>query len=108
MAQIVVKLDTNFNSCQSISDKIAKVDAIINSLLNTALIAVGKGDTVSYSLDDGQTRISKTYTDMRSVTSAIKQYEEIKQMYEVLLNNQKYGRVVKLVDEKSIRNGRIY
>lgn len=99
MAVIFLKIDANFESCSSITDKITKIDAIINALYDTALKSVQKGDTVEYQLDDGQVKIKKIYSSTQSVTTAIKEYEKIRQM----LANKLNPSIVRLMDERNFR-----
>jgi ASC-1-like (ASCH) protein len=96
-----VNVDYNFQSCTTIKAKIAKIDAIINSLFDTALKSVANGDTVEYTLDTGQSKINKIFSSTESVTKAIKEYESIRQMYV----NKITSRVVRLVDSKNFNNG---
>jgi len=96
-----IKIDANFESCTSIKAKIAKVDIIISSLMDTALKSVMNGDTVEYTLDTGQTKINKVFSTTQSVTKAIKDYEAIRTMYVNKLNS----RVVRLVDSKNFNRG---
>lgn len=99
MAVYYVALDVNMETCTTLKAKIAKIDAIIDSLLTTALKSVGNGDTVEYTLDDGQTKINKVYSSTASVTNAIQEYEKIRIMYV----NRLQGRHVRLVDSKNFR-----
>ena len=92
-------LDYNFATCQSITDKIAKIDIIIDSLLTVALVSVMNGDTAQYTLDTGQTKISKSFNNPKMVTDAIRDYEAIKQMYA----NKLTPRMLRLVDSKNLR-----
>lgn len=96
-----IKIDANFESCTSIKAKIAKVDIIISSLMDTALKSVMNGDTVEYTLDTGQTKINKIFASTQSVTKAIKDYEAIRTMYVNKLNS----RVVRLIDSKNFNRG---
>jgi hypothetical protein len=92
------KLDANFESCASVKEKIAKIDAIIDALFTTALNSVTNGDTVEYTLDTGQSKIHKVFSSTKSVTDAIKSYETIRTMYV----NKLSDRVVRLVDSKNL------
>lgn len=96
-----MKIDANFESCENIKAKVVKIDAIISSLMDTALKSVMNGDTVEYTLDTGQTKINKVFSTTESVTRAIKDYEAIRQMYVNKLNS----RVVRLVDSKNFNRG---
>jgi hypothetical protein len=97
MTVIYCKIDANLQSCTTIKAKIVKIDAIIDVLYETALKSVANGDTVEYSLDDGQVKINKTFATTESVISAIKGYENIRTM----LSNKLVPRVVRLMDGKN-------
>lgn len=98
----VIYLDVNYESCTTIEAKIAKIDAIIDSLLTTALKSVGNGHRVEYSLDDGQTKQRVVYSDLSSVTRAIKDYEAIKSLYK----NRLLGGEYRNVDQRNLKPGR--
>lgn len=96
-----VNVDANFESATTIKAKITKIDAIILSLMDTALKSVLNGDTVEYTLDTGQTKIRKVFSSTASVTKAIADYEKLRQMYV----NKISSRVIRLVDSKNFNNG---
>lgn len=99
MAVNYVLIDYNMQPGTAITDKIAKIDIIIDSLYNVALLSVAQGDTMEYTLDTGQTKVSKKYTSPKEVTDAITAYERIRQM----LVNKIQSRVVRLIDSKNFR-----
>jgi len=78
---------------------IAKLDGIIDQLLNTALVSVTNGDKASYELDTGQTKTKVEYTDITMVTNAIAKYETLRQFYANMLT----PRMVRLIDGKNFR-----
>ena len=78
-------------------DRIARMEAIINALMTTAIKAVEQGDISEYMLDDGQTKIKAVYKDPDQITAAIIGFERIKQIYINRLN----GRGIRLVDSKN-------
>lgn len=82
--------------------KIAAVNAIQDALLTSALKAASKGSISQYSLNDGQTIISTTYRNSKEIQGAWMAFESIKQIY----INRCIGRVIGMVDIKSINNGR--
>lgn len=100
MAILYFSFDANLRSCTDIKSKIAKIDAILDSLFDTALSSVANGDTVEYTLDTGQSKIHKVFATTSSVTQAIKDYETLRTMYVQKLSS----RVVRLVDSKSLPN----
>ncbi len=96
-----LSIDANLQSCEDIKSKIVKIDAIISALMDTALKVVLAGDTVEYTLDTGQTKISKVLSTPDSVMKAIKDFETLRVMY----LNKISSRVVRIVDSKNILNG---
>lgn len=85
-----------------LQDRVDKVQAIIDALYNTALVSAGNDDIEEYMLDDGQSKIRTIYKGTEAVLKSIHSFEKIKQMY----INQINGRVVRMVDSKSLRTGR--
>lgn len=100
MAVFYFTFDANMRTCADIKSKIIKIDAILDSLFETALSSVANGDTVEYTLDTGQSKIHKVFATTASVTQAIKDYETLRAMYAQKLTS----RVVRLVDSKSLPN----
>lgn len=89
----------------TLEGKIARIDAIITALEDTALKAAANDNISEYSLNDGQTIIRTVYKGADAVLNSIMAFEKIKQMYVNRLN----GRVFRLVDGKNFtgrRNGR--
>lgn len=93
------KLDYACQTRQQIKNKIAQIDAIIESLYATALKSVETGNMVLYELDTGQTKTRVQYSDMGSVTRAIENYEKIRTM----LQNKLLPRIVTLTDSKNFK-----
>lgn len=89
------------DSCTGIKAKITALDNIINTLLTTALTAVGKGDIQEYSLDDGQTKIKTMYRSADEIWKSIAGFEKLKKYYETQYDASKYGRRTRLVDSKN-------
>jgi len=82
-----------------------RITAIITALENQQLLMIGNSDVVSYSLDDGQTRISTTYRSSDQISVAITQYEKIRNR---ILAELTGTRIVRLADAGSIQsNGHI-
>jgi hypothetical protein len=97
--------DIYIQSCTTIREKIARIDAIITALENTALKAAANDNITEYSLNDGQTIIRTVYKGADAVLNSIAAFEKIRQMYINRLN----GRVMRLVDGKNFTgrgNGR--
>lgn len=90
----------DYISCStSVSEKIAKIDSIIEALEDAELSsALSSGDIEEYSLDDGQTKIKTVIRDSQSIEKAILALERRKNR---ILNANCIGRVVKLRDKDS-------
>jgi hypothetical protein len=78
---------------------ISQIDALINSLLNTAITSVANGNIIQYQLDTGQTKTNVTYSTTESITLAINQYENLRTRYVNMLS----PRSVQLVDRRNLR-----
>lgn len=86
------------SSATTLDERIARIDAIIDALLLLQVDAVGKSDISEYMLDDGQTKIATTYRSASDISASIMAYEKIKNYY----NNQKRGRVTRLIDARNL------
>lgn len=78
------KLDINFSTGRTQSDyvaNIAKVDAIINALLDKGLEAVTNADKASYELDTGQTKTKVEYKSQAEIYEALDGWEKRRQYY---------------------------
>lgn len=53
------------------TDKIARIDAIIEALEDSMLAGALKANIEEYSLDDGQTKIKTVFRDVKSIEGAI-------------------------------------
>lgn len=78
-----------------------RIQAIITALETQQLAMVGKSGTVSYSLDDGQTRISTQYRSSADIAKAISDYEKILTRIESQITGT---RVMALRDAKSVQS----
>lgn len=89
-------------SCKTLADKIAAIEAIQDALLSQALKAASKGPISQYSLNDGQTIINATYRNAKEINDSYMAFETLKQM----LINRLNGRSFRLVDKQNfIGNG---
>jgi len=59
------------NCSTDIKEKIARIDAIIKALEDAELKGALNADVEEYSLDDGQTRIKKTFRNIKDIEDAI-------------------------------------
>lgn len=81
----------------TITEKIAKIEAIISALEDISLIAAGKAHIDEYELDDGQTKIKASYRSPKSIADAIDAFTKIKERWV----NKCIGSVVVLRDAGS-------
>ena len=82
-------------STTNLINRVAKIDEVIDALLDRALLSAGQIDVDEYSLDDGQTKIRTSYRSHTQIAEAIKDFEKIKQQYQ----NRITGRIVTLKDK---------
>jgi len=101
MRILVCKLPVNYRSKDSLRAKITEIDNLINELFGTALKSVQSGNHAEYELDTGQTRTRVRYTSVSSITTAIEDYEKLRQLYVNKLNGT--TGVVQLMDGKNFR-----
>lgn len=80
-----------------------RIKAIIAALENQQLAMVGNSDVVSYSLDDGQTRIQTNYRSADQIAKAISDYEKILYRIKAQITGT---RIVRLADAGSIQSNR--
>lgn len=62
----------------SLKERYDRITTIINTLELQQIAIVSNSGTLSYSLDDGQTRIQITYRSADQIAKAIEQYEKIR------------------------------
>ena len=86
------------DSTASLEARIAQVDAIIDTLMNTVMEAALTGNITEYQLNDGMTTIRGIYRDPNQVEAAIRGMERIRNIYLKRLNGS--GQI-RLVDKKS-------
>lgn len=75
---------TIYEYIQSKSDlegKITAIDTLINNMLAKMLEVVSNEGTATYSLDDGQSKISTTYRSVEEVEKGIFALEKLKNLY---------------------------
>ena len=75
-------------SATDIADKIAKIDAVIDALLEASLMGGETGNTEEYNLDDGQSKIRQIYRSPEEIAKAIETYEKLKTRYMNKINPQ--------------------
>lgn len=82
---------------------IAQLDAIMLSLLQTAMKSVLRGNMIEYEVDTGQTKNRIIYSKASEVTEAYNEYKKIRDSYRSMLTPRK----VRMVPSTSMvkRNG---
>lgn len=91
------------NSATNNLDKIAKIDLVIEGLLDVAIKAATTENISEYSIDSGQSKIKAVYKGTESVYKSITAFRRLRQEFVNNLN----GRIFRAVDSKSF-NGRRY
>lgn len=93
------KCDVSLRSNTAIRTKIEQLDALIDSLLTTAMTSVSNGNIAEYEIDTGQTRNRVKYSTTDQVVESLRLYENMRQFYA----NKLTSGVVRLVDSKNFR-----
>lgn len=96
---IFFKLSTGAQTPAEINATIASIDAIIASLLTTALSTVTDGGVAEYEIDTGQTKQSVKYRSMAEINKSLKDYRMLRKMYQSDL----LPRSFRLMDYKNIQ-----
>lgn len=96
---IFFKLSTGAQTSAEIKATIASIDAIIASLLTTALATVTDGGVAEYEIDTGQTKQSVKYRSMAEINKSLKDYRMLRKMYQSDL----LPRSFRLMDYKNIQ-----
>jgi hypothetical protein len=105
MADIIYfdSIKSYFDSAKNLKDKIAKIDQIIDALLDKGLEQVEVSGEQSYSLDDGQTKISTSFRSSGDIMNAVREYEQLKSLYA----NRLQGRGFRLMDASNLWRGKL-
>lgn len=72
-----------------LQDRITRIEAVISALETQLATGAANSDIVSYSLDDGQTKISSQYRGVASMMAGLKALDTLRQR----LINQLNGRI---------------
>jgi hypothetical protein len=83
--------------------KYDRITAIISALEEQQLLVVSNSGVVSYSLDDGQTRIQTTYRSSDQIAKAINEYEKIRNR---ILAEITGTRIMRLADAGTIQSNK--
>lgn len=98
-------IDSSTMYINSVSDaraRITRIDAIIDGLMDSALVAVQSGHINEYFLDDKQTVIKCSYRNASEIMKDIQAYEQLKGLYARRINGSKFT----LVDSRSVNRWR--
>lgn len=91
------KIDFALDICANATDKITKIDTLIDSLFTVATDVVLKGGIAEYEINTGQTIQKVKYRSVKEITDAIDGFRLLRKRYE----NDVVPRVVKFVDGKA-------
>lgn len=69
------------SKCRSYESKIEAIDALIDQMLVNAVEVVDNSSTISYSLDDGQMKVTTEYRSIEDVAEGIKKLEKLRSLY---------------------------
>lgn len=100
---IFIKIDFCLSTGRTRAELIAninKIKALIDSLFETAIKSVQNGHRIEYELDTGQTKTNVVYSDLKTITTAIKEYENLLEFYQDYLK-KRAPRQIRLVDSKN-------
>lgn len=86
-------------SATTLQDRLARINAVLLALENTALRSASNEDLTSYLLDNGQTKIQAMYRDSASLAKAILAFEQIRERIIAKLNK---SRCTRLVDQRNL------
>jgi conjugal transfer/entry exclusion protein len=98
---IYTSIPRYLEDCTTIEGKIARLEAIVLSMMTALETSVLTGHFDEYKFDDGQSRIETVYRDPKAVTNAILQLENLIQFYRNMLINRKGGRVMRMMDRRN-------
>ena len=76
-----ITVQSYLEDVECLEEKIAKIDALIDAMLDQSLAMVGKSGTFSYSMDDGQIKVATQYRSMDEVMKGVDALEKIRQRY---------------------------
>lgn len=95
---LTFKIGTGSRTREQICERIAEIDGILDVLFTTALTSVANAGIMEYDVDTGSGLNQRVkYSTASQVTTAIKEYEKIRQMYQ----NKLMPRMTRLSDSKN-------
>lgn len=81
VSMIIYTVSEYIQSKTDLNSKICAIEALIDQMLVNAVEAIGNSGTASYSMDDGQMKVTTNYRSVDEITSGVKNLEKIKQIY---------------------------
>jgi len=95
------------SSATGLQAQIDLIDTILVGMLLAINTANASGHFESYKLDTGQTKNEVTYRSLGDLQKAYNDMFKTRQMVTAQLNNNRQGRIVRLVDGKNFIGGNI-
>lgn len=65
----------------SLDLKITAIASLIDNMLLSAIDAIDTSGTASYSMDDGQMKVTTEYRSIEQITKGVKALESLQQLY---------------------------
>lgn len=93
----VFKINTGARTATEICAEIVLIDALISSLLTTAITSVNNANVIEYEINTGQTKQRVEYSTAKQVLDAVVGYKRIRGMLRAELT----PRQVRLMDSKN-------
>lgn len=84
-------------SKESYESKIVAIEALIDAMMINALDTIEDSGTASFSMDDGQMKVTTDFRSMSEITKGIHSLDSLKQMY----INRRNGHIVVLRGRKN-------
>lgn len=94
------------DTCTALEAKLAAMDTILSNMETAMAAGALTANKQEYMMDNGQTKIEVTYSDFNSLTLAYDRMLFVRDKIMQRLNNNKIGRMVRLVDGKNF-NGAV-
>lgn len=89
------------SSCASLEAQLALINTIVINMLTAINAAALSGTFEEYKLDTGQTRTEIRYRSLEELQKAYLTMSNTRQMILAELNNNKTGRITRLIDSKN-------
>lgn len=103
---VYTSISAIIESCKTTQDRIAMIDQMLNGMEAAILKATTTGQFSQYRLDTGQTKNEVWYRSMTELQNAYQALLQTQEMLRQRLNNNRVGRVIRLVPNHNFRGGR--